>query len=430
MHAEDVAAEIDRAEREGIGIALLGRSIVLAVVALWFLFGVVVHGISVIGLIDVLIFLAAGLLLRRHILAGGAKLLMYVFTAAEILALGAFFALAPLSLSAEVPQIQVFRAYGFGYFLVLIAVGTLSLSPWLVLWAGAVTCVALWGAFLWIVAGMERTVSWSALPPGHTAEQYLGVVLDPSFIGIGNRVEETIVIAAVSGLLAYAVHRARRLMLQRALMEQRQRRAYAVFGQFVPDEVVRRLVDEPGTLAPRRMEASVLFLDIAGFTRFAEQRDPAEVIRMLNTVFEAATETIAESGGIVIGFPGDAVIATFAGADGPDRSAAAAVRAAEQILTRIRGLSFDGAPIGLRIGLASGTIAAGSVGGRTRQAYTAYGDPVNLAQRLQELAKRHGTALLACETTCRRAGLAERFREIELAAIRGRTEPVRVFAPA
>jgi class 3 adenylate cyclase len=79
--------------------------------------------------------------------------------------------------------------------------------------------------------------------------------------------------------------------------------------------------------------------------------------------------------------------------------------------------------------MATGPVAAGTVGGRGRQAYTLYGDTVNLAQRLEALNKETGTRLLVAETTWRAAGAPEGFFEVQRAAVRGRAGAVGAYAP-
>jgi len=426
---DDVEADLARAERDGLAITLLARSAVLGVVALWLLYGVVAYRASTaIGLAIVLAYLAAGLVLLRYLRQGGHRGAIYVFTAAEIAGIGVIAATLPLSVSGDVPQVMVFRAYNIGYFLLPVAVGALSLSPALVLFAGAMACVSLWGAYLWIVSGMERRVSWADFPAGGSAEDYMRVLLDPDFIGAGNRIEETIAIVAISGLIALAVNRARGVVRDRAVAERRRRRAQEVFGQYVPPEIASALLaDQEAALAPQTREASVVFADIEGFTRLSERREPAAVIATLNEYFDAATDAVTAQGGVVIGFPGDAVLAAFNIPLALENHAACAVRAGRALLALGDGRAFGGVRLRLRVGIATGPVAAGSVGGARRQTYTVYGDAVNLAQRLEALNKDLGTRLLTCGTTRERAGSPPDLREVGAIRIRGREETTRVF---
>jgi hypothetical protein len=307
---------LQQAERDGLRIALLGRTAILSVVLLWMAYGVINYGSTIwTGFVVVAGYLAAGLLLMRYLARGGATGLIYGFAAVEIIALGVLATQIPLAAAGGVPQIFVFRVYGIIFLLLLISSWALALSPKLVLWAGAVSCATLWGAFLWIVSGMATTRSWSDFPAGGSGADYVDLVLSPDFIGQGNRIEETIVLAGVSALIAFAVHRARGFVRQRALAEDQRIRTLETFGQYVPPDVVERLVESVGGLEPRTLQGSVLFADIAGFTRFSETREPADVIRTMTEIFDLATDVVTEAGGLVAGFAGDAMVASFTSAE-------------------------------------------------------------------------------------------------------------------
>ncbi len=429
--AREIEADLAQAERDGLVVSLIGRSVVLAVVGAWLAYGTIAyHASTVIGLAVVLLYLATGLALIWYFRRGGRLWVAFVFTAAEIVGIGLVAALAPLAAGGDVPQIFVFRVYSVGFLILPIAIGALSLSPALVLWAGLVACLTLWGAFLWIIAGMDRRVSWESFLDGGTAGEYMSVVLDPDFVGIGNRMEETMVLALTAGLIAFAVHRARLFYRTRAIAERRQRQTLEIFGQYVPSEAVSRLIDNPSDLAPRTLRGSVIFVDMAGFTRFSEGRPPAEVIATLNGLFELITRVVAERNGVVAGFAGDAVCAAFTLTGDPGESARQALTAAEEIADAVSQSRFGSASLAVRIGVASGEMAAGSVGGRARRTYTVYGDPVNVSQRLQELSKTMKVSILASDETWSLAGRPPRYEDRGIAQVRGRDGPLRVYAAA
>jgi len=273
-------------------------------------------------------------------------------------------------------------------------------------------------------------VSWGDLPAGPDRAAYLSVFLDPDFIGTGNRIEESMALLLVSAILALAVRRARALVRARAAAERQRARVQAVFGQYVPAEVAETILADDGALTPRSRPASVLFCDIEGFTAMAERRAPADVIALLNGFFDRGTAIVSGRGGVVVSFVGDAIVAVFnAPLDTPDH-AAQAIRAGAALIAETEARTFGGERLRLRVGVATGPVAAGSVGGATRQTWTVYGDTVNLAQRLEALNKRFGTRILVCEATMRAAGPAFGFGEVDTVAVRGRTAPTRVFAPA
>ena len=427
--SREIEGDLAKAERDGLVVSLIGRFVVLTVVGAWLAYGTIVyHASTAIGLAVVVLYLAASLALIRYFRRGGRLWVAFAFSAVEIVGIGLIAALAPLAAGGDVPQIFVFRVYNIGYFILPIAIGALSLSPALVLWTGLVACLTLWGTFLWIISGMDRRVSWESFLDGGTGDEYMRVVLDPDFVGIGNRMEETIALALTAGLIAFAVHRARVFFRTRAVAEQRQRQTLEIFGQYVPSDAVSRLIDNPADLAPRTLRGSVIFVDMAGFTRFSEGRPPAEVIATLNDLFDLITSVIAERQGVVAGFAGDAVCAAFTLADNPGESARQALAAAEEIASTVSQSRFGSANLAVRIGVASGEVAAGSVGGRRRRTYTVYGDPVNVSQRLQELCKTAGTSMLVTEETWRLAGAPDRYVDHGVTPVRGRDGTLRVYS--
>ena len=219
----------------------------------------------------------------------------YAFLTVDIAALGLIAAFMPLSTGGGVPQIIALRAYGVYYLFLVLGVATLSLSPRVVLWAGGVTVIVLWSAFGWILSGMESWVSWGNLPPSPSTQAYLDVFLHPDFVGFGNRITETVFVLLTAAMLAVAVSRAREVVRARA--ERQRARVQQVFGR-VPGEVADALLTDDGSLAAQTRPASILFVDIEGFTQFAEGRDSERVIAVLNAYFDRVARTIGEQGGV------------------------------------------------------------------------------------------------------------------------------------
>ncbi len=408
-------------------LALKCRTIALAVIGTWFIATSSSAIVTVYAAILIGSFVALGLVHHRLV---GSRLdrwwLKYVFFAVDVLALTALTAFGPLSLRGDIPQIMAFRAYGPYYALMMLPLAALSLTPRLLLFTGATICLGWWAAFLWVVSGMERTLSWGDLPPTPNAEQYLSVFLDPDFIGVGNRIEETTFIMLTAILLAIAVGRARDVVGAFAAAESARRDLARTFGRYLPEQVAQALLANPESLAPVTRDGSVLFLDVQGFTTFAESRPPQQVLETLHAFFDAATETIARHGGVVIDLIGDALLATFnIPLERPDH-ASAAVDAARALVSAAEEKRFDGHRLEIRIGIATGPVAAGSVGGR-RQTYTVYGDTVNLAQRLEQLNKQVGTRVLVSEAT---AQAATGLRQVGEVAVKGRSKPAVTFTLA
>ena len=422
-HADDGTERMRRAADEGLRLALLGRGVALCVASVWpAIFSA--SGLYVAGLL----ILSAGLGLAYRRIVGTASdkpAYRYAIFTADILLVGAVFAFLPLSTSEVVPQLIAFRAYGIYYFLPVLGAAALTLSPGLLLWCGGAIAATWWAAFLWVTADMPQRLSWSDL----SAERpYQALILDRDFVGLGNRVEETFTLLVLTALVAFAVHRARRVVALWATSEAARARISTLFGRFAPPQVVERLTDDDAALAPARRTATVMFVDIAGFTSLSETRTPETMVALLNDYFETAGSIAATHGGVIVSFQGDGLLMAFnAPTDLPDHSAAA-VATARALLDEVGHRHFNGDRISVRIGIHTGEVAAGIVGSNDRQTYTVYGDTVNVASRLETLNKQHGTRLLISrETASAAGGVAGDLEDLGEVEVRGHTAPVGVL---
>lgn len=352
----------------------------------------------------------------------------FAFFAFDVAAISAMLAFAPLSSSGEIPQNFIFFSSRHHYYYVVVALSVLTLSPALVLWTGFCAVAGLAGATGWIVSGMARVATFGDLPRGPSREQFLAVVFDVDFLAIAVRVNEGLVIALLTGIAALAVHRARNMVRAHAATEEKRNRVQQLLGRYVPAQVAQQLVDT-GQLAPQLRQATILFADIEGFTRLSEQMAAAQVIGLLNGFFGAATTRVEAEGGIVVNHVGDALIAAFNAPLPIADHAARAVNAARALQALVAGRAFEGRRLRLRIGIATGPVAAGTVGGATSQTYTVYGDTVNLAQRLERLNKELETDCLICGTTfeAARSACADAVA-MGATQVRGRDGAIDVFA--
>ncbi len=234
----------------------------------------------------------------------------------------------------------------------------------------------------------------------------------------------TVGIYGASALVAYAAVR------------QRASATRAMFSQYVPPEVVSRLIAEPELmqLGGEAREVTLLFTDLAGFTTLSEQLSAEQTVELLGLYFGAMAPLVHASGGTIDKYIGDALMA-FWGAPLPDTNHAEhAVRAAiamQQAMPALcqalqrRGLP----PIAMRIGVHSGRVVVGNVGSAERFSYTAIGDAVNLAARLEGANKAFGTGILLSQAT---AALLPRnigLRALDEVIVKGKSAPVRVYTP-
>jgi adenylate cyclase len=353
-----------------------------------------------------------------------ARFSLFAFDTCIITALLAF---GPLSSGDDIPQNLVFITARVQYYYIVISAAVLTLSPALVLWTGGWAVFGLGGATTWILSGMSSVLTLRDLPPSPLRAAFFETVLDPSFLGLSMRFQEGLILAVVTSIAAWAVHRARNVVGAHAKAEAGRRRVKSLFGRYVPASVVTELIDE-GHLEPQMLEASLLFADIEGFTGIAETLTPSALVDLLNELFSAVTTVIDDHGGVVVNYIGDAVIASFNAPLPVEDHARQAIEAARKMLAVVSRQQFHGISIRLRIGIATGRVAAGTVGSGQRQTYTLYGDAVNLSQRLEVLNKEYGTQCLVCGTTARLAGTSSQCLEpIGTVPIRSREQPLEVF---
>jgi adenylate cyclase len=414
------------AERKGFRLAVIGRTCALVPIAFIYLSGVAYpNNIYIAGLIlaAAAVGLAQLLLSERYERIG-----RYAFFAFDAAVVTAALALVPLSSADDVPQNLVFLSNRHDYYYIVVAASVLTLSPALVLWTGSCAVIGLASATAWIAADMDRVVGHGNLPPAPSREDYLALMLNPDFLSISVRMNEAVVMILVTCIAALAVHRARNMVRAHAAAEAKRARVQQIFGRYVPAQVAEQLADEE-QFAPQQREASILFADIEGFTRLSQSLPPARVIGLLNSFFTAATEVIDSTGGVVVNHVGDALLAAFNAPLSVDGHPQRAVDAARALLSLVSERTFEDHRLRLRIGIATGPVAAGTVGGAGRQTYTLYGDTVNLAQRLERLNKELETDCLLCGTTFGRSDGADAVAMGSM-QVRGRDCAVEVFGLA
>ncbi|MGR3455766.1 CHASE2 domain-containing protein [Pseudooceanicola sp.] len=222
--------------------------------------------------------------------------------------------------------------------------------------------------------------------------------------------------------------------------ERRARREITrIFGQYLAPDLVRHLAAHPEQvkLGGERRLVTVMFCDLRGFTRLTESfsDDPETLTAILNRALTVIGDSVLENGGLIDKFIGDCVMGLWnAPAEDPDHAdhAIAAARAAVAGIAALSDtLAAEGLPVALAcgVGLNSGPCTIGNLGTARRFDYTAIGDAVNVASRLEVMTKELGLPILVgegCAALTRHTAL----REIRMTAIRGRTGMVRVFAPA
>jgi class 3 adenylate cyclase len=213
-----------------------------------------------------------------------------------------------------------------------------------------------------------------------------------------------------------------------------------VFEQYGSPELLEELKHDPDKLrlGGERLEITALFSDIAGFTPLSEKLGPEQLVAMLKRYLSAMTDVILAERAALDKYEGDAIIALFGALvrmpDHPLRAVRAALTMHETLprindeLIKIRLLP-EGAGLTVRIGLATGPAIVGNFGSEQRFNYTAMGDTMNLASRLEEANRWLGSRILVPEVTAAACGDKVLFRKFGPARIRGKAQPVIVYEP-
>jgi adenylate cyclase len=191
----------------------------------------------------------------------------------------------------------------------------------------------------------------------------------------------------------------------------------------------------PGYLQGHEEEIAILFADLRAFTRMAEHKLPYDVVFVLNRYFRAMGLAVENTGGRLDKFIGDGVMALFGIGANPGegcRQALAAAKAMAENLQEInQTLQHDlNEPLRIGIGIHAGPAIVGEMGHGHATSITAIGDAVNTASRLETLTKEYGCQLILSETVARHAGLDTAGRERHDIEIRGRREPLAIYAIA
>jgi class 3 adenylate cyclase len=248
----------------------------------------------------------------------------------------------------------------------------------------------------------------------------------------GPLAESTFLLALVLVAFQLAIYALYRMATSEARHREQSHHLRDVFGRYVPESIVEQLASSSATvqLGGEERVVSVMFCDIRGFTSWAEAQAPEQVVGELNSLLGGLAALVMESGGTLDKFTGDGLMA-FWGApleqpDHAERACRTAFAMQGLLLERARDKSVT--PFRIGIGISSGAVVVGNVGHEKRLEYTAIGDTVNLAARLEQSTKElEITTAMAHETWEQLpAALQQRCPEASTVQVRGRTRPVRV----
>ena len=222
--------------------------------------------------------------------------------------------------------------------------------------------------------------------------------------------------------------------LYRVLIEEHEkRRVRGAFQQYVSPEVIRRLLDDPKLVEPRKTAVSVMFSDVRGFTTLSETLDAQELAALLNGYLTEMTKIIFDRQGTLDKYIGDAVMAIWGAPFEQTNHADLAAQAALDMMACLAELRRQwenrGQPLlDIGIGINTGIASVGNMGSALRYGYTAMGDSVNLASRLEGLNKEFATHIVLSESTyIAMHDTAFLVRELDLIRVKGKLLPVTIY---
>jgi adenylate cyclase len=222
--------------------------------------------------------------------------------------------------------------------------------------------------------------------------------------------------------------------MYRALVEEKEkRRVRGAFQQYLSPEVIRRLLENPDLVKPRKTEVTVMFSDVRGFTTISEKLDAQELASLLNEYLTDMTQIVFRHNGTLDKYIGDAVMAFWGAPFEISGHATEGCRAALEMIARLREMQkkwlAEGKPVlDIGVGLSTGVASVGNMGSALRYGYTALGDTVNLSARLEGLNKEYGTHILLSDKTYEAVeDPLFVFRELDLIRVKGKLQPVTLY---
>ncbi|MGH2990506.1 MAG: adenylate/guanylate cyclase domain-containing protein [Solirubrobacterales bacterium] len=210
---------------------------------------------------------------------------------------------------------------------------------------------------------------------------------------------------------------------------QERERLFKAFGAFVDPELTERVLEHGTDLAGEEVGVTVMFVDVRGFTGFAERSEAREVVARLNDLFDVIVPIVLRNGGHASKFIGDGLLAVFGAPERLRDHADRAVAAAKEIAASVRARYGDELRIG--VGVNSGPVVAGTVGGGGRLDFTVIGDAVNTAARVEAATRETDDDILITEAT---RALMSRDREDweprRAIRLKGKSGEIELYAPA
>ncbi|MEI7817799.1 MAG: adenylate/guanylate cyclase domain-containing protein, partial [Desulfuromonadales bacterium] len=241
-------------------------------------------------------------------------------------------------------------------------------------------------------------------------------------------------LSLVSPLLALGITTISSEIYRSLVVDRKGRYMKKAFSNYVSADLVAQIMKNPDSLklGGEKKEISILFSDIRGFTTLSEKLSPEDLVQLLNEYLNPMTLIVLEEKGTLDKYIGDAIMALFNAPLDVIDHADHACRTALRMMLKLDDLNRSFIERGIQtidigIGINTGDAVVGNMGASMRFDYTAIGDNVNLASRLEGLNKMYGTHIIVSESTKLLAGKDLHFREIDLVAVKGKQQPVPIY---
>ncbi len=425
-------AAFTRAEHDGLRLVVRVRMAVVITVAIWILVSnpwfLSAYYLPLVGLFGLIGLGLYGLNNTRFY----APWMRYAAVLLDACLIAYTLLVPPLTDVDPWPPQMAFRFGNFAYLFLLLSSLSLTYSPRLVVWGG-LTLAAAWGAGTVYAMNLP-----DSLPQLGTDEfvalsgpEQLAYFLQPNFVPLTPRLTEIIVLLLVTGTLAAGVWRARRLVENQALAERERTNLARYFAPNIVDELARS--DEP-LGAVRQQDVAVLFVDIVGFTRLAEDMTADEVIVLLRDFHGRMERCVFDHGGTLDKYLGDGVMATFGTPRTGPRDAANAIACGKAMLAEIADWNaardaHGRSPIHIGVGVHYGPVVLGDIGSARRLEFAVVGDTVNVASRLEALTRDLAVEMIVSEDAATSAAGSDVAADLTAAdpqPLRGRAAPLAI----